>query len=153
MPIPLGRLKHPSNGGHYLGGGGGKEVHFFTLEFFPAHPSYMSVITNNGTLQGQEDRSHQDGTRVLHVPKGQGGQVHIVTHPHPHVSSWKRILFFGGGTSATASIASTVVTAASHHQVCEGFWENGANLPSPLQIDHNQLEREMDVGPQSIKRL
>ena len=45
-------------------------------------------------MQGREDRPHQDRSRALPVPKGQGGQVRVVTDTHPRIPPLSPRIFF-----------------------------------------------------------
>ena len=98
----------------------------FTIAVFPAHPTQVQFIEYNGIVQGQEDCPFQDGTRVLPLLKGKGGQVRIITYPHTRAHPrGMDFSFFGSGAIATASAAVDSAAAATSttgfgHQICKG---------------------------------
>ena len=83
----------------------------FTLAVLPAHPAQMPFLTNNATLQGGEDRLHQNGPRVLPTPNGQGGQVRFIVGLHfcrSPVAPTLGMTFFN-----STAVAATIVAAAA----------------------------------------
>ena len=74
----------------------------------------MPVLSKNCTVQGREDPPPQDGASALPVPKGQGGQVRVVTDTHPRIPPCcQGFSFIGGGAAATASIATAAAAVAT----------------------------------------
>ena len=80
LSSPPINFKYPGDGGYHLRGGG--DVRVFTLAVLPAHPTQITVLANKVIVQGGEDCYQQNGPQVLPVPKGQGGQVRVISCPH-----------------------------------------------------------------------
>ena len=56
----------------------------FTLTVFTEQFTHVTVLAENGPLDCGEDCPRQNCAQVLPVLKGQGGQVNLVAHLHPH---------------------------------------------------------------------
>ena len=143
MSIPQGCFYQPRNVCRYLWGG--RDVQVFTLAFLPAHPTQMLVLTKNMEAKGGEDCPYQDGMQVLPVPKGQGGHVRIISHPHP-LPPPRSVVFslFCGAAAATTtflpvSLFFTAYPSAAGHQVREMNGEDGAKVAPPLHLDQDGL--------------
>ena len=149
MSFPPVHLKQPSEGCRYLWGG--RYVQAFTLAVLPAGSAQVPFLAKNYTVQGWEDRPHHDGASALPVPKGQGGQVQVVTHPHPRIPPRVGGFYFcGGGAATTTATAATPSTSGLRDEVSESHWGYWTNVLSSLHICQYWLKQEGELTPWGV---
>ena len=107
----LGRLQQTDKGFRHVWGDGNVQV--FTLTFLPAQSAQALVLAINATLDCGEDYPRQDSTRVLPVPKVQGGQVRIIARSHPRGTSGSSTSADGASPNCASALSSIYAVAAA----------------------------------------
>ena len=113
-PFPPGCLQPPGDGCRHVGGGG--DVRVFTLAVLPAQSAQVPFLAKNVALDRGEGRLCQNCVRVFFVPKGQGGEMHFISHLHPPGtpgSSSSRANFTSTRAAAPSSVSIAAATAAA----------------------------------------
>ena len=109
--FPPGRLQQPGKGCHHIWVSG--NVRVFTLPVLPAQSAQVPVLSKNATLDCGEDCPCQDSKRVFPIPKGQGGQMHIIARLHIRDTSGSSTSTVGASPNRATALSSISTAVAS----------------------------------------
>ena len=133
----------------------------FTLTVFTEQFTHVTVLAENGPLDCGEDCPRQNCAQVLPVLKGQGGQVNLVAHLHPHgtfgssdtcagaaLTRVSDISFAASTASVTVAAAASAAAAAASVTAADFTSASAyASAASPNDQLYHKTQKEWSLTP------